>query len=257
MRHILTLLFITIVGLLLAGCSTVQPAPTATLAPTATALPTATAIPTATPTPIPFVPLPEGRIILDISANQKFVGTVYGHGETVILTANMVHDGEKQWDPFVEAVDKEKFTVFTFSYLHANYEGAAQEIKIVMKKIVESGYKRVACIGATLGVIACGSIANEPQIVGLALISGPFDGAVEHQPGACGCANLENAAYPKLFITGDKDTWTVDIQHIHEKASEPKKLVIFPNEGMRGTQLFFATEKEEFLKLLIDFINDL
>jgi hypothetical protein len=228
-----------IIGLLLAGCSAFQLAPTATPTPA----PTSTPVPTVTPTPTPGFPLPEGKIIFEKPGGKKFAGTIHGQGETAIIMANMSSGGEAQWNPFVEAVDQQKFTVVTFNYLQANYVGAAQETNIVLKRLRESGYKRVVCIGASLGVTSCASIAREPEMVGIVLVAGPNNGG-----------SLE-ATYPKLFIAGGDDRWAVDTQKAYDLADDPKTLVLFPGNGAHGAGLFYSADSDEFLKLLIDFVN--
>src|SRR5690349_7478191 len=99
--------------------------------------------------------LPEGPIIFEGVAGRKFPGTVHGNGDTAVIMANMTNGGEGQWDPFVEAVDRTKFTVITFSYLRADYLAGTQDISAVLERVREAGYKRVICIGASLGVTIC------------------------------------------------------------------------------------------------------
>jgi len=241
MNHPRKIFLLIMIGhLLMTACSV---APTSSAAtPTSTLTPP----PTATFTVTPTLPLAEGKIIFEESDGKKFAGTVYGTGETAILLANMTSGGERQWDPFVEAVDRQNFSTITFSYLQADYPGASQEIRIILEKLRESGYERVICIGASLGVTACGSIAREPEIVGLVLIAGPNFGG-----------SLAKMQYPKLFIAGALDTWAKDTQAVYEQAAEPKRLVLFEGNSAHGTNLFFSGDREQFLSLLIDFVNDL
>jgi len=233
-------LFLAIAGLAIAGCTAVSPTPTATLTPSATPVPTITF------TPTPAFPLPEGKIIFEKSGGKKFAGTVYGTGETAIIMANMTTGGEVQWDPFVEVVDKQNFTTLTFNYLQADYSGASQETRIVLKKLRESGYKRVICIGASLGVTSCASLGREPETVGLVLIAGPNFGG-----------SLAEAKYPKLFIAGALDQWARDTQAMYDRAAEPKTLVLFDENSAHGASLFYSNDRDQFLTLLIDFVNAL
>lgn len=226
-----------LIGLMMVSCTVAQPIPTATLAPTPS--------PTITFTPTP-ARLPEGKIIFEKSSSKKFTGTVYGQGETAIILANMTTGGEVQWDPFVEAVDKQNFMTVTFNYLQADFSGAAQDTRIVLKKLREAGYKRVICIGASLGVTSCTSIGREPEIVGLVLVAGPNNGG-----------SLAKVTYPKLFIAGALDQWARDTQVAYDKAAEPKTLVLFEGNSAHGASLFYSNDREEFLTLLIDFVNSL
>lgn len=100
---------IILVSVLLVSCNALRPASTPTLTSTPTSIPTLTV----TPSPTPIFPLPEGRIIFEIDPDRKFSGTVYGQGETAIIMANMSQGGEAEWNPFVEAVDKQKLLLLS------------------------------------------------------------------------------------------------------------------------------------------------
>jgi hypothetical protein len=223
----------------LASCSALLPAPTAT--------PLPTAVPTITPVPLPFLPPAEGRIIYEKPDGKKFAGTIHGQGQTAIILGNMGRGGEGQWDTFVDAVDKQKFTVVTFLRLSADVAGIVEETNIILQQLRDSGYRRVICIGASLGVTTCGSIADQPEMIGMVLIAGPND-----------AGSLANVTYPKLFIAGATDRSAAATQNIYDQAAEPKELVLFPKDSMHGTDLFYSSaHDEEFLKLLVDFINEL
>jgi hypothetical protein len=223
---------------LLAGCAPPLPAPTVTPSSTATA--------TIAPTATPAFPLPEGQIIFETSNGKKFSGMVHGQGETAIILANMTVGGQTQWDPFVEVVDKENFTTLTFNYLNATNTGAIQDIKVVFNFLKASGYKRFICIGASLGILACAGLAREPEIVGVVLISGlPVGG------------QFKDATYPKLCITGEDDRWAYDTRQTCKLAAEPKTMVVYPDNGNHGTNLFYSKDREAFLQTLIDFVNSI
>jgi hypothetical protein len=135
--------------------------------------PTITPVPPPTFTHTPTFPLPEGIVFFEIPPDKKFPGHAHGQGETAIILANMSSGGEAQWDPFVKAADKQKFTAITLSYLQPDYLGASQEIAIVLAQLRTVGYQRIICIGASLGPTACGSVANEQEMIGLVMIAGP------------------------------------------------------------------------------------
>jgi dienelactone hydrolase len=225
--------------ILLASCEVSPAAPTST----PTTSPVATLAATSTPTSL----LPEGKIIFEIYSDKKFAGSVYGQGKTAIVMANMGSGGDVQWDPFVEAVDKLKFTVVTFNYLQADFSGATQEIGIVLAELRKSGYKRVVCIGASLGATACRSMAHEPEMIGLVMIAGQNQGG-----------SLKDVKYPKLFIAGENDSLANSLQLAYSQAAEPKELVLYPGEGLHGTDLFYSsTHRDQFLQALLDFVDTL
>ena len=231
-------IFLVFIGLIVTSCTAEPAIPTATVAPTSA--------PTVAFTPTPDSLLPEGKIIFEKSSTKKFSGTVTGIGETAILMANMSSGGQSQWSTFVEAVDKQKFTTITFNYLQADSIGAAQDTGIVLKKLRESGFERIICIGASLGVGACSSLAREPEIVGLVLVAGPTNSG-----------SLSKATFPKLFIAGAVDRWAVNTQMSYDEAAEPKTLVLFEANSSHGASLFYSNDRDQFLTLLLDFVNSL
>ena len=224
---------------LMTGCAAVKTAPTVT--PT----PAPTLIPSPTYTATPAFPLPEGEIIFEIEPTRKFAGHVTGQGETAIILANMGQGGEAQWDPFVSAVDKDKFTVITFNYLQPDYSGAPQAVLTILGRLREVGYKRIVCMGASLGVSACGSISLEPETIGIVSIAGPS------------LAGVNNATYPKLFIAAEGDTWSRDTATDYKAAAEPKQLVLYKDTSIHGTGLFYSQYREQMIKALVDFVNSL
>jgi hypothetical protein len=206
--------------------------------------------PSSTPT-IAFTPtstflLDEGKILFEKSNDKQFSGTVYGQGETAIILANMSSGSEAQWSPFVEEVDKQNFTIVTFNYVQADTASAAQDTKTVLKKLRESGYKRVICIGASMGVASCSSIAREPEMVGLVLVAGQASGN-----------SVSEVTYPKLFIAGALDHWAFNTEFSYEQAAEPKRLVLFEENNTHGTSLFNSKDRDQFLTLLLDFVHGL
>ena len=240
---------ILLLGLTIAGCSTpsrVTPAaPTSTPAPPPAETQTRTTpSPTAEITPALASPPPGVEIIFDGSGGRNLTGTMYGEGETAVLLANMSIGGEKQWDPFVAAVDKQKFTTVTFNYRDTDNVGP--DLDLILGWLKEEGFDRVICIGASLGTRACTSIALEPQIAGIVLIAG----SVHH-------ASVAQATYPKLFISGALDRWAFDIQTGYEQAAGPKELVLFEENRLHGTDLFSSKDAAAFLTLLIDFLDSL
>lgn len=152
--------------------------------------------------------------------------------------------GEKQWDPFVAAVDKQKFTTVTFNY--RDIDRVDQDMDVILGWLREAGFERVICMGASLGTRACTTLAREPETVGIVFIAG----SVHH-------ASVAAATYPKLFISGALDARAFDIETGYKKAAEPKTLVLFENSRVHGTDLFSSQEGAEFISLLVDFVNGL
>jgi hypothetical protein len=239
-----------LVVLLNAGCTAARPVAPATPTAGASPLPTVTLAPTSTATLVPTIAstltpasLPAGKeITFDETGGGKLSGTLYGEGKTAIILANMSVGGDKQWNPFVAAVDKQKFTTLTFNYRSIN--DIASDMELILGKLKEEGFARAVCIGASVGTRACSTLALAPEIVGMVWIAG----AVNH---------AKEATYPKLFIAGALDQRAFDIQIGYEQAAEPKELVLFEDNPAHGTDLFSSKDGEQFLTLLLDFVNEL
>lgn len=229
--------FIISLVLLMAGCTAAPVAPTST--------PTLQPAQDLAFTVTPIFPLPEGAILFEAGSNKNFAGHVHGQGGTAIILANMSTGGEAQWDPLIQALDKQKFTIITFGYLHPDYINATREVGAVLERLREVGYKRVACIGASLGVTGCGSIALGPEMVGMVMIAGPNYG----QP--------VRTSYPKLFIAAADDPWSRDTENAYNASTEPRRLLLYQGTGIHGTGLFHSDHGEQFLQTLLTFANSL
>ena len=238
------ILFLLLVCILMAwpaGCAFAPAAATPTAIAT---VPAATATPAPTVTPKPLVQ--EGPITFTLDDGRKYSGTVHGHGKTAIILANVSYGTDEQWDPFVKAFDQDKFTVVTYNYvLRAtnDYFSAEIEAKTILDTLKGFGYKRAICMGASLGVSACGFIAHAPEMVGIVMIAGPNNGGTS------------DTAYPKLFIAGKLDQWASPTESEYNRADEPKTLILYTDIAAHGTDLFGSMVKDQFLKDLLDFVN--
>jgi hypothetical protein len=233
-RKVLFVLLVCVLTAWSAGCA---------LAPTATA-PTATPAPTRTPAPL----LLEGMLTFTRYDGKKYSGMVHGHGKTAIIMANMAYGDETQWAPFVDAFDKDKFTAITFNYLQqaqGDYAAAENEVQTILDTLKSFGFKRVVCMGASMGLSACTYIAQAPEMVGIVAISGPnYGGTLD-------------TSYPKLFISGKLDQWSAPTESEYNRADEPKTLILYPGIAHHGTDIFYSSVKDQFLKSLLDFVNNI
>jgi hypothetical protein len=219
------------------------PAWTTGCAPLATA---ATATPSPTPSPVPLIQA--GQVTFTRYDGQEFYGHVYGHGKTAILFSNMAYGGQEQWAPLVKVLDRDKFTVITFTYLmnaQGDYSSAENELQVVLDTLKGLGFKRFICVGASLGVSACGYIANDPGMVGMVAVAGQNFGGTY------------SMAYPKLFISGELDKNTPAVLSDYKRAADPKTLILYPEIAVHGADMFYSNVGDQFLKDILDFINKL
>lgn len=238
-----------LVSLLAAGCATAQANPAETSqalppsipssSPTARPEPSSSPTHAATLTPTPV--LEEGSFVVTLETGESFNGRMRGHGEIAIILANMSRGTESQWARLYENLDEDKYTVITYSWLRQTY--AIDQTKALLEHLRSAGFERVICLGASVGVGACGSLADQPEIIGLVFIAGP----AKH--------DLADTDFPKLFIAGEDDDFALNAKLDYEDASEPKELVLYPTYK-HGTDLFDSDYGDEFLDLLLTFIDE-
>ena len=203
----------------------------------------------ASPTPTPAAGLKEGMSLVPFGA-QKIPVTVYGHGPTVVLLANMGDGGESQWDSLVSVINRDRFTTLTFSYVPDpdaldQFYMAMADADALHERLVGAGYARIICIGASLGVTACGQLASKPEIVAEALIAGPNDSNSGF-----------DRPFPKLFVAGADDPYSDNASSLYESAAEPKKLVLYNGNASHATDIFDSSDGPAFVALLKQFIDD-
>jgi len=70
--------------------------------------------------------------------------------------------------------------------------------------------------------------------------------------------DLARLTQPKLFITGDSDSYSVvsDTKRMHELSPEPKNLLLLPGTA-HGTNLFDTDEGKELTTALLGFLEGL
>lgn len=240
-----------LVSLLAAGCATSQqvtPVETQTAvlssapsaAPTIPTEPSSSPAPAATLTSTPVL-FEEGPFILRLTNGQRFEGQVRGHGSTAIILANMSGGTESQWAPLYEKLDKEQYIIITYPWLYNT--AVIDETEVLLENLRSAGFERVICLGASLGATACGWLADQPETIGVVFIAGP----AKHK--------LDTIDVPKLFIAGESDRFARNTKLDHEQASEPKELVLYPT-STHGTDLFNSEYGEEFLEVLLTFIDE-
>lgn len=249
-KHLCVYVILFLVSLIAFGCA---PAGTADPKETTQALPSSTPPsasttpePTVSPTPAPTLTLTpvrfeEGPFVLRLKNGQTFEGRVRGHGSNVIILANMSIGDESQWAPLYETLDKDKYLIITYPWL---YNAAViDETEVLLEQLRSAGFERVICIGASLGASACGWLADQPEMIGLVFIAGP----AKHK--------LDTIDVPKLFIAGESDRFARNAKLDYKQASEPKELVLYPT-SKHGTNLFGSEYGEQFLTVLLNFIED-
>jgi hypothetical protein len=239
-----TLLLIILLSL--AAC---QSASTPTPSPTSTASPTPPATPTAQPG------LKEGKFVLkEPTNNLVYEVSVRGQGDTAVLLLNMGDNDSTAWEPLIKALADNGFTTVNFRYSFTTTpEDIKGQIDQVWQHLTEVGhYRRIVCMGGSLGASSCLLAANKPEMIGLAYLAGG-----NYVPEADG-VDLSTLTYPKFFVTGELDSCcAAGTQHVYEQVAEPKTLKVYPQTYEHALHLFESEHGPELIEALVQFVKDL
>jgi len=243
------------------GCSrTAEPSP-----PTPTAAPTAASLPTQEPEPSPTLPQVQGvRVSFAAADGVTLSGRLFaGEGSKdigVVLAHMGAHAADQSsWAPFARYAASQGFGALTFNF-RADRSRLAVDARAAIEFLREQGYRRIACVGASMGGTACIRAAANTDLEGLAVISslwttgsGPTGGAL-----VVTREELAELTLPKLFVTTDKDGNGVPaaMKAMYEVAPEPKTLKSFPGSA-HGTDILDTPRGGELRELLVEFLGSL
>jgi len=149
----------------------------------------------------------------------------------------------------VESLLKEDgFSVATFTYTSGTEENALRETHMVYDYMVnEKNFVSIICIGGGIGASACGKLAHEASLKGVAFISGP-----EPEP------SYEDTVIPKLFIAGEQDVIpAAAMTRAFETAADPKTLQIYKENAAHATDIFSTNDGQALIDLLSGFAVEL
>ena len=269
-----SLVLLLAAALLLAACAR---AGEATLEATE-APPAATAQPTSSPTLQPTItPTPEPResstpqpvysyetqpVSFTAQDGLKLAGTLFhSKGDVAVLFVHMAgnDDDQKDWIPFANQVAQRGFSALTFDMrCHGATEcrGGREpgwvtlswDMQAAIKLLRDKGYKRIVCVGASMGGRACVTTAFDEELAGLIVISG----TASDDPTKQDINQMINPGMPKLFAVSENDpnlNRTADMKALFESAPEPKSFHLLPGKA-HGTE-FFKTQSGSALSALI------
>ena len=232
----------------------------------ATQLPVPTASRTAAPPVTPIVKnttTPGETVSFTTEAGLQLSGTLFGtSSDTAIVLAHESTSGESRWHPFASYLAEQGYIALTFSFRgfgesdgEINFSHVGTDLEAAIAFLRERSFKRIVCIGASLGGIACGNVSHEPDLVGLVIISSPFgSGDIELTSD-----DFADLTYPKLFIAGDMDfnsSIPVAVQQMYDWSPEPKQIKIF-NSAEHGVSFFQSSYANELTILITEFIRNI
>jgi uncharacterized protein len=258
---------------LLTACNATQHTPTAlarstsipSLNPTVTITPTSMVAPTGTPAPKPTPQQGQaGRVSFIAADGVKLSGTLFiGEGEKdigVVLAHMGAHAADQRsWASFAEYAAPRGFGMLTFNF-RADRSRLDFDVRAAVGFLRDQGYRRIVCMGASMGGTACLKAAVDTDLAGVVVISS-LRTTGSGSTGGSLLVSFEELAHltlPKLFVTTEKDGNGVPaaMQAIYEASPEPKTFKVFPGT-VHGTDIFTTLQGDEFRNLLVDFLEKL
>ena len=254
-------LLMTMLALLLSGCSTAPDTPT----PTSTAIPTATIPPTSTPPPSPTPQQVRADEVSFVAVDGvKLSGTLFVGEEKKDIGVVLAHMGahgadQRTWTSFAQHAARRGFGVLTFDF-RADRSKLDLDVRAAVGFLRDQGYQRIVCMGASMGGTASLKAAVDTDLAGVVVISSLWTTGTGSIGGASFVSREELAqlTLPKLFVTTEKDGNGVPavMKAMYEAAPESKALKIFPGT-VHGTDIFASPQGDEFRDLLVDFLEKL
>ena len=146
--------------------------------------------------------------------------------------------------PLIDALDgNENLRMVIFAYRDKDATHN-QDTRAVFDYLRAEGIDKIICVGSGYGSRACGYLQNEPEIIGMVLITVDQPSKIEGD-------------FPKLFLTADTDSVTpaAVIQRVYEPSNEPKEFKSYAS-GRHATGLFEDPSVGlQVLANITDFIN--
>jgi dienelactone hydrolase len=254
-------LLMTILVLLLSGCSTGRftPTPASTILPTFTIPPTSTPVPSPTPQQVQA-----SKVSFTAVDGVKLAGTMFIGGEIKDIGVVLAHMGahaadQRSWTSFAQYAAPRGFGVLTFNF-RADRSKLNLDVLAAVGFLRDQGYQRIVCMGASMGGTACLKAALDIDLSGVAVISS-LRATGNGSTGGSLLVSMDELArltLPKLFVTTENDGNGVPavIKAMYEAAVEPKNLKIFPGT-VHGIDIFATPQGNEFRDLLVDFLEKL
>ena len=216
-------------------------------------------------TPIITVDYEVNYIILKTSDNVQITAKKYGEGDLAVILAHQgtIGANQRDWDPFARMIAQRGYTAVTLDfrgYGHSKGDPTAKyylirDMRAVIDYLLDLGYDRFVCIGASMGGTTCLRTAVEYDLEGLVVIGSLYTSG---EPTNITEEQLAGLTIPKLFITTENDGYEVPeaIKSMYNVSQEPKLLRVFPGEA-HGTKMFDQLYGEEFTAELLAFLESM
>jgi hypothetical protein len=121
-----------------------------------------------------------------------------------------------EWSSFAGKLAEAGYTVLSIASLDQEFTSVDYE-RYAIEFLRAHAFKKIVCIGDSMGASGCAFNAHEPELRGLVLLT-------YH-----GSADLTDITYPKIFIASGKGGYQNTTTTGYQAAADPKTLVIIPN----------------------------
>jgi hypothetical protein len=190
--------------------------------------------------------MPGVQVSIPVGESGETVNaTITGNGDVGVILGNTVGNDPLRWAPLVGTLaNNENLRIVTFAYRHEATDTSNVDTRAVFDYLRADSIEKIICIGAGYGSSACGYLQNEPEIIGMVLMTVNNIPAIE-------------AKFPKLFLTADADPIIPagTTQLVYEQSAEPKIFKTYA-AGMHGPALFFKEDVgPQVLADITDFVN--
>jgi hypothetical protein len=176
--------------------------------------------------------------------DETINATITGNGEIGVILADTFGYNPLRWLPLINALEgNENLRMVTFTYRDEDAT-PNQDTRAVFDYLRAEGIDKILCVGSGYGSRACGYLQDEPEMIGMVMIT------VDQPPSIEG-------DFPKLFLTAETDSITpaAVTQRVFEQSSEPKSFKLYA-AGVHGPALFAnADVGSQVLADITDFIN--
>ena len=235
-------------------------------------LPTETIPPHSTETPSPddatstsnSTPIEEVTFLTEDGV--RLAGTLFGDGDIAVILAHQGTVGADQttWHPFAHLIAERGFTAFTLDFRskgqsegQLEYGSLGLDINATIHFLQTRGYSHIICVGASMGGTACIRAALENDLKGLIVFASTMIAGAGKNSLKVEQDDLADLTLPKLFITADKNSYSVvdHIQRMYDMSPEPKDVILL--EGSEhGTDLFDTEVGDELTITLLEFLEN-
>jgi len=245
---------------------TAEPSPTPTQPPlTDTPEPSKNTleIPTETPQPTPTPDVPFQKVTFNTEDGVEIAATLFGEGNTALL---MLHMGkgyadQESWHPFARLAAEQGFAALTLDLRgRGESEGEMYPPKMILDAragvefLRQRNFKRIACLGASMGGTTCLRLALDGDLAGVVVISSTRSVGGENGVSA---PDLRALTIPKLYVYGERDAIIPsDMELMFKNSAEPKQLITY-DHAAHGTDLLLSTYGDDLRQQLLTFLNDL